>query len=84
MTRHPASFENPLCREVGSELFFPSSAYGSVEVQYAKKICAACEHIDECREYGLKYKLHGVWGGTSVNERIAIRKKRNIIAEELD
>lgn len=83
MTRHPATFENPLCRQVGTELFFPSRLNGVTEAKYAKSVCVECKHIDECREYGLKYMLDGVWGGTSVNERVVMRRALKIIAKPI-
>lgn len=35
----------------------------------AKRICANCPVRIECHDYAVKYKLHGVWGCTTDNDR---------------
>ncbi len=43
----------------------------------AKAICAECPYKLRCLEYALKNNEIGIWGGTTENERKAIRKARN-------
>jgi hypothetical protein len=79
MKRNPWKFENPLCREIGTDLFFPKRTGGTADVTMARMVCGLCEHTVECLDYALQYRFHGVWGGTSVSERIAIQRKRKIV-----
>jgi WhiB family redox-sensing transcriptional regulator len=60
------------CREVDPELFFPVAPRGpaAIEAERAKAVCFACEVRRECLQYALAtHQLHGVWGGTSEDER---------------
>jgi len=79
--RVPMEFENPLCAEVDTELFYPEKGayYESVE---AKKICKKCPHLQECLEWALSNERHGVWGGTAPRDRQKLRKKLGIVLEE--
>lgn len=59
--------ELALCREVDSELFFPEIGGPT---KPAKKICARCDVIAECRQWAVETQQpHGVLGGMTVNER---------------
>ena len=60
------------CREADPELFFPVGAHGpgASELAKAKAVCAACRVRRQCLQYALAtHQLHGVWGGTSEDER---------------
>lgn len=47
------------------------------DVAEAKRVCAVCPVIDECREHALAVnEQYGVWGGLDENERAAIRRAR--------
>jgi WhiB family transcriptional regulator, redox-sensing transcriptional regulator len=62
------------CREADPELFFPVGAHGpgASELAEAKAVCAACRVRRQCLQYALAtHQLHGVWGGTSEDERQA-------------
>jgi hypothetical protein len=79
--RRPWDFEEPLCAEVGVELFFsidrdnPQAAKVAIgEYSMAKKICGECVHKIECAQWGIENETHGVWGGLSPNERSRLRK----------
>ncbi|AEK09864.1 WhiB family transcription factor [Mycobacterium phage Keshu] len=65
-----------LCQQVDPELFFPERGQGGNE---AKRICARCPVIEECREKALSFgtELWGVWGGlTQRDRRLIIRSER--------
>ena len=68
------------CREADPELFFPIAAHGpgAGEVARAKAVCAACRVRRQCLQYALAtHQLHGVWGGTSEDERqLHVRRER--------
>jgi WhiB family transcriptional regulator, redox-sensing transcriptional regulator len=67
------------CRSADPDLFFPVSAAGAgrAEIAYAKAICARCVIRQQCLGYALASRQeHGIWGGTTEDERRAIRGRR--------
>lgn len=73
-----------VCATVDPEVFFPHKGGNAVE---AKQVCASCPVVEQCLGWALEYEAglvngadsqvpHGVFGGLSANERIAILKKR--------
>ena len=67
------------CLSADPELFFPLSSAGpSVEqLNQAKTVCAGCQVRAECLEFALATRqLHGVWGGTSEDERLHLLAAR--------
>jgi WhiB family redox-sensing transcriptional regulator len=82
--RKPWDFEEPLCAEVGVELFFARDSDDKEQLlratsyQEAKSLCNKCVHQMECAEWGIKNEEHGVWGGLSPTERTAIRRVNRI------
>jgi WhiB family redox-sensing transcriptional regulator len=79
--RVPWEFENPLCSEVDTELFFPDIGSSS-QAFNAKRICKICPHIAECFEWGLRKERFGVWGGVTERDRRKLRAKLNIKIQE--
>ena len=74
------------CREADPELFFPVAARGpgADEIARAKAVCAACGVRRECLQYALAtHQLHGVWGGTTEDERRLRVRRENERAREL-
>jgi WhiB family redox-sensing transcriptional regulator len=66
------------CRSADPELFFPISASGPAREQAAeaKAICAICRVGRECLTFALRTgQLHGIWGGTTEDERAAARRR---------
>ena len=66
------------CRSADPELFFPISASGPAREQAAeaKAICAICRVRRECLTFALRTgQLHGIWGGTTEDERAAARRR---------
>ena len=83
--REPWKFERPVCREIGGELFYAGDEDDPQQIdnnfmntQMAKRICMSCEHIVECREWGLNHESFGVWGGLSPKELSTIRNQKRI------
>ncbi len=54
------------CVGADPEIFFPTRGRG--KAQPAKAICATCEVIEECGEYGMT-QAFGIWGGLTAEER---------------
>lgn len=50
----------------------------------AKGMCARCPLIDECLEWGLYRERYGVWGGTTEDERAALRRRAGIVMVTLE
>lgn len=75
-----------LCREVGSEFFFPEEdkvSSGGETYTFARIICSGCPVSKECLEWAIRHEEYGMWGGKSPRERRLIRKKRNILFEQI-
>ncbi len=67
------------CHDEDPELFFPitSSGPGRRQIARAKAVCARCLVRAECLSYALDSgQESGVWGGTSEEERQALRAAR--------
>ncbi|NUR93587.1 MAG: WhiB family transcriptional regulator [Nonomuraea sp.] len=57
------------CRSSDPELFFPLAPTPAQEAQ-AKRICAGCQVLQECRSYALRAgEAEGIWGGLTPQER---------------
>jgi hypothetical protein len=84
----PWKYEEPLCAEIGAELFYIEDKDEEVVGQRlngyveAKKICLSCAHVKECGDWAIQNEKHGFWGGYSPVDRKEIRSKLNIILEE--
>jgi WhiB family redox-sensing transcriptional regulator len=65
------------CRSVDPDLFFPVGTTGLAldQIESAKAVCRSCEAMTACLEFALVTNQEsGVWGGTSEEERRALRK----------
>jgi WhiB family transcriptional regulator, redox-sensing transcriptional regulator len=63
------------CHGVDPELFFPISVTGRAmpQINSAKAVCDGCEVRPNCLSYALLTMPDGIWGGTTREERIAMR-----------
>jgi hypothetical protein len=43
------------------------------QISSAKAVCGSCEVDKNCLSYALETMPHGIWGGTTREERIAMR-----------
>lgn len=67
------------CRGMEVDLFFPVGRTGEAvgEIARAKAICARCPVRRQCLAFALASgQHHGVWGGTSEDERAAASGRR--------
>lgn len=67
------------CRDTDPDLFFPVGTTGPAieQIENAKAVCRACEVQKPCLEYALVTNQDsGIWGGTSEEERRALRRQR--------
>lgn len=88
--KKPWTFEQPICREIGGEMFFaadlddPDEIDSNISnVQEARKVCSSCMHQIDCAEWGIHHEKFGIWGGLSPRDLTQIRKNRNIVLETI-
>ncbi|MFI5673268.1 WhiB family transcriptional regulator [Streptomyces cellulosae] len=70
--------EHAACRHEDPDLFFPIGTTGPALVQQeqAKAVCRRCPVQEQCLEWALDTgQSIGVWGGTSENERRALKRR---------
>ena len=81
-------WEQAACQTADPELFFPVAAAGAslTQIARAKAVCAACPVREQCLDYAVETgQAHGVWGGTTVDERhvIAARRRRELARSQV-
>ena len=75
-------FESAKCStSLDPDWFFD---YEKLQGKERKSYCNGCPVIAKCLDYALSVKVSGIWGGTTLDERDAIRKERNIIPAMLE
>jgi WhiB family transcriptional regulator, redox-sensing transcriptional regulator len=66
------------CRQADPELFFPIAAVtgpAARQVEAAKAVCERCAVRANCLSYALEAMPEGIWGGTTLEERRAARRR---------
>lgn len=77
----PWEFDEPLCAEIGPDLYYLEEIDGRLQAPYteylmAKALCMQCKHLVDCREWGIENEQHGMWGGLSASERRKVKSAR--------
>lgn len=72
----------PNCRGMSPVLFVgPDGGEGRTERDErelrAKAVCAGCPLHGDCLEWAIKHNEKGVWGGTNVEDRRVIKRRRS-------
>ena len=73
--------ESALCAQADPDAWFPGRGQ-HVAARRAIQVCGRCPVRAECLELALSGAdswggiVHGVWGGTTPNERIQLRRQR--------
>ncbi len=64
------------CHGQDPELFFPIAARGPAarQIRAAKAICSGCPVRTDCLSYAVHTMPEGIWGGTTLEERYAMRR----------
>jgi WhiB family redox-sensing transcriptional regulator len=70
------------CRAMDASVFFhPEHERGTAKDRRelrAKQVCASCPVIEACPRHALDvHEPYGVWGGMTVAERAALRRRRD-------
>lgn len=70
------------CADLPVDVFFPvPGRHMIVNIIHAKGYCAMCPVKTDCLEFALQFDhrtLPGIWGGTTENERLKLRRTRVI------
>lgn len=70
------------CNDVPVDVFFPvPGRHMKINIIVAKAYCSSCTVRTDCLEYALQFDhrtLPGIWGGTTENERLKLRRTRVI------
>lgn len=82
--RSPGWMPRGACQGVDPELFFPITAAGPALAQViaAKAVCFRCAVRAACLSYALATRQAGIWGGTTQEERHAMRRSSGLPAGE--
>ncbi|MFI5475323.1 WhiB family transcriptional regulator [Streptomyces cacaoi] len=70
--------EHAECRNEDPDLFFPIGTSGPalLQTEQAKAVCRRCPVREQCLEWAMETdQALGVWGGTSENERRALKRR---------
>jgi WhiB family redox-sensing transcriptional regulator len=71
----------PACNGIDVEIFFTEEKGNYAHLDYVKKICNNCPVRVECSNYAMEHLVHGIWAGTTKQERDKYRKKRGIVGK---
>jgi len=82
--RSPGWMPRGACQGEDPELFFPIAATGPALAQViaAKAVCFRCAVRAACLSYALATGQAGIWGGTTQEERHAMRRSAGLPARE--
>jgi WhiB family transcriptional regulator, redox-sensing transcriptional regulator len=67
------------CLSADPDLFYPvaTGTVAVVQIRKAQQICAGCQVRHECLDFAVRTgEAHGVWGGTTPEERTRFRRRR--------
>ena len=73
------------CIGTDPDVFFPETLIeATVKVPMAKKICQGCPVALQCFTEAMEKKHYGIWGGTTDDERIAMRRNKRTLTLHMD
>lgn len=70
--------DTPACLGIDVEIFFTEERGNYPYLADVKKICKTCPVQVECFNYAIENLVHGIWAGTTKQERDKYRSKHNI------
>lgn len=69
------------CASTDPEAWFPEPRSFTEANQLAVKLCGTCEFRQPCLDYALSQpRISGIWGGTTHNDRVALRREERAVA----
>jgi hypothetical protein len=73
--------DTPACLGIDVELFFTEEKGNYPYLNHVKRICSTCPVQVECYDYAIDNLVHGIWAGTTMEERNRYRSKHGIIGK---
>ena len=73
--------DTPACAGIDVEVFFTEEKGNYTSLDFIKKMCNTCSVRVECFDYAIENLVHGVWAGTTKDERDKYRSKRGIVGK---
>ena len=71
------------CSGIDTNVFYPvQDVFSPSEERMIQKMCIDCPVMLMCLEWGLIHERHGIWGGTTPNQRRRIRGSLGWIVSE--
>lgn len=61
------------CRSTHPDVFFPETGR-NVDAQTAANLCRDCPILLPCLAWAVEHEKHGIWGGTTPDQRKALRR----------
>ena len=77
LTRRPSWHAEAACRGMGSATFVLGRGANESIMARARAICSTCTVTDQCLDFAMAdMDLVGIWGGTTAQQRRAMRAGR--------
>ncbi len=77
----PAWQKQAACRGMDINIFFPKRGQTKF-IEKAKKVCASCPVMNECREYGIElaqeFDTIGIFGGLATINRKQLMRQQGV------
>lgn len=70
-------FTNAACAGIPTEIFYPSTEQ-QADMTTIRRICSSCPVVVDCYKWALHHERHGIWAGSTGNERRNERLRRRI------
>lgn len=84
MGAYPKWTSTPACEGTDTESWFADDETNSYSNELTlRKICSNCPVRNQCFDYSLRHNVHGYWAGTTPRVRQQLRKRLNILVEEI-
>lgn len=72
MTAYPPIRGDEPCRRTDPDLFFPE--LGANDLSAAVNLCRQCPVLLPCLAYAVQHETHGIWAGTTPEQRREMRR----------
>lgn len=70
--------DDAACQGMNLNTFFPDTPGLNPQIIQAKLACLNCPVKNDCLDHALKNNEHGIWGGTTEQQRKRLRREHRI------